>query len=67
MEDFQATVPAQARRHGRTFGGSYPQIIFLFPPNFVVLGKICFEHITKTKISPLKYTFPPNLKIWLRA
>ena len=38
---------------------------FLWPPNFVVLRKICFKHmIYKQKSFPLKmYFFPPNVKL----
>jgi len=50
---------AQARRHGGAFGGNYPQI-FIVPPNFVVLRKICFKHMIKTKSFPLKMHFAPQ-------
>jgi len=58
---------AQARRHG----GHSKEVTtksFLFPPNFVVLRKIYFEHMIKQKYFPLRNaSLPPNLKTWLRA
>ena len=53
---------ARARRHGGHSGAVTP-ISCCALPNFVVLRKICFKHMIKTKIFPLKNVFfPPNLR-----
>jgi len=50
---------AQARRHG----GHLPPNLFCDPANFVVLRKICFKHMIKTKIFSLKMYFPQILNL----
>jgi len=42
-------VAAQARRHGE-HSGQLPLQCFLCPPNFVLLRKICFNHMIKMLI-----------------
>ena len=57
MEDFLAMVlPRPADTGG--IRGNYLQIVVT--PKFVVLRKICFEHMTKTKIFPPTNVFPPQ-------
>jgi len=51
MEDFLETVLS---RPADTMGdlGAFTPKFFLCPPNFVVLRKICFKHMTKIEIFP---------------
>jgi len=56
MEDFLAKVlPRPADTVGHS--GAVTPKPFLYPPNFVVLRKICFKHMIKTKIIPPKIVF----------
>ena len=48
-------MPADAVGHA----GAVAPKSFLWPPNFVVLSKICFKHLIKIKIFPHKNVFPP--------
>jgi len=58
---------AQTRRHGGNSGAVIPKSV-VWPQNFVVLRKICFKHMIKSKIfSPKNVFYPPNLKTWLRG
>jgi len=59
MEDFLATVlPRSADTVGHS--GAVTPKSFLFPPNFVVLRKICFKHMIKMKVFPPKNVFSPQ-------
>jgi len=49
----------QARRHGGAFGAVTPNL-FCALPSFVVLRKICFKHMIKTKIVRLQMYFAPQ-------
>jgi len=48
---------AQAHRHMGVFGRMLPPNLFCALPNFVVLRKICFKRMIKTKIFPPKMYF----------
>jgi len=56
---FSGDGSVQARRHGG-IRGQLPPNLFYAPLNFVVLRKICFKHIIKTKIFPPKMYFSPQ-------
>jgi len=59
VEDFQATVlPRPADTVGHS--GSVTPNLFFALPNFVVLRKICFKHMIKSKIFRLKMYFAPQ-------
>ena len=51
MEDFLATVLPKPADMGGHSGAVSPNF-FCAPPNFVVLRRICFEHMIITKIFP---------------
>jgi len=58
---------AQTRRHGGIWE-QLPPNLFCPLPNFVMLRKMCFKYMIKTKVFPPKNVFCPlNLTMWLRA
>jgi len=62
MEDFLATVLSRSADAVGNLGAITPKF-FLCLPNFAVLRKICFKHMTKIKIiPPEKCIFPQTLK-----
>jgi len=57
MEDFLATVLPRPADTGEGISGQLPPNRFCASPKFVVLRKICFKHMVKTKIFPPKNAF----------